>query len=176
MSVPTAQMPFREPHKSRWTGSLARALLIVAVAAAGWWMADSAIGTPRPSSHPAEQAVRQLGKTVIERQVVRADSGQFDVWMFSDAPFKLLLERARFVMTNAVQLRGEFKVEALQVSEHDRSVEARLIGPKPVKVWLSAHLSGSLLVIRGAGSAAEAPPWAPPYRPLPLELPHGPIR
>lgn len=140
------------------------------------WLANRADGDAAPDAHPAEAAAHQLGKEVTERLVVRGDAGQYDVWLRSNAPFEKLLERARFVAGNKVTLRGGYLLGPIHVAEHDGSVTTSLSGKPPAALFMSRDLGGSLLIVRGVGKAAGARPWAPPYRPLPLELPHGPVR
>ncbi len=169
---PTPKKPARWRH-ARWPMAFVGLLL---VAVSGWWLTRDAVGTQPPAGHPSEPAARQLGKKVMQRFVVRTDAGGFDVWMISNAPFKRLAERAQFVAAGSVQLRGGYRLDGVQKNERDRSIRARLLGSSPVNISMVPQSDGSLLILHGAGSAAEAPPWAPPYRPLPLDLPHGPVR
>ena len=140
------------------------------------WFVGRAAGNAPADAHPAEAAIQQLGKDITERLVVRDDGGGYDVWLRSNAPFDKILERARFVAANGVALRGGYRLGAISVAEHDASVTTPLKGPTPVTLYMSADMAGSLLILRGAGKAKGTQAWAPPYRPLPLELPHGPIR
>ena len=158
-------------YRRRIAGILAATMLVTL----GWFVGGAAGDAPG-DAHPAEAAVAQLGKDITKRLVVRDDGGAYDVWLRSNAPFEKLLERARFVTANGVALRGGYRLGAIRVAEHDGSVTTALTGPAPLTLFMSADLDGSLLILRGAGKVSESQTWAPPYRPLPLELPHGPIR
>lgn len=170
-SPTTIRLPATASHRRRIAFLLALCVLI----SLGWFVGGAAGDAPA-DAHPVEAAAEQLGKAITARIVVRDDRGGHDVWLRSNAPFDKLLERARFVAAHGVALRGGYRLGAIQVAEHDGSVTTSLTGATTLTLFMSADLNGSLLVLRGVGKASGTAAWTPPYRPLPLELPHGPIR
>jgi len=49
-------------------------------------------------------------------------------------------------------------------------------GGRTLRMAVSRHRKGTRFVLRGLGQKRDVAPWAPPYRPLPINLPHGPLR
>lgn len=157
-----------------WSGrQLLCAALCVASAALPWAVVASGAGADR---HPAELAAEQLGKQVTERLVVSDEEGGFDVWLFSDAPADKMRQRLELAQQAGVTLKGGYVVATLYEGDHDGSLTVALKGPNPLQLRVTPHLEGTLLVVPGVGRAGEAPAWAPAYHPLPISLPHGPLR
>lgn len=153
---------------------LATAVLICASGAA-WFVAAQQQPTG-PAMHPAEFAMRAFMAPIEESAVVRDGPASNDVWLFSGASFEAAAERARKAISTRQELPGGVRVAAWTYMEPTRSYWLELEGGTDVRVQMSRHLDGTLFILRGAGRADQAPRWAPPYRPLPIDLPHGPVR
>lgn len=126
--------------------------------------------------HPAEFALRAFCAPIDDSVMVRDGPARTDVWLFSDIPFTTLAERVRKAISSRAALPGGLSFAGWTYMEPTRSYWIELNGQQTVRVFLSRHLDGSLLIIRGAGSARSAGHWAPPYRPPTINLPHGPVR
>lgn len=124
---------------------------------------------------PAEFAVRTFAATVDDRIVVRDGPAQLDVWLFAKVPFAELADRIRNAISTKKQLVGGYSFEGWTWIEPDRTYLIDVVGPTKVRVRMSRHLDGTLLVLPELGKAADAARWTPPYRPTPINMPHGPV-
>ena len=130
-----------------------------------------------PHIDPAETALGLFAQPIRSRRVVRSDSNDLDVWLVSDASFETTGARLRRAAAVSLALPGGFKVVRATWLDPDQTwwVDAEG-GDRAFRMTASRHRKGTLFVLRGLGHKADAPPWAPPYRPLPINLPHGPLR
>jgi hypothetical protein len=135
------------------------------------------VAADEPARTQAELAVSPLVEVVKARRTLRGDGGLHDVWLVSDGDFDHLAERARTWVSARKALDGGMRLERFTFLEPDRSYVLELAGGgRSWKLRLSRHLQGSLLELPGLGAAADAPRWAPPWRPEPPLLFHGPLR
>ncbi len=131
---------------------------------------------PEPTVGPAEVAVRTVVGNVKDRIVVRDGPAQIDVWLFCEMSFDKMSEQIRGAISTRRALVGGFRISHWTWIEPDRTYLIDLVGPKQLRIRMTRHLKGTLLILPGIGSAKDAPRWTPPYRPLPLNMPHGPVR
>lgn len=129
-----------------------------------------------PRRHPAEEGLGLFIAPIALRQVVRNDDGGYDIWMHGEAEWALV--RGRFEQATKVgfEMPGGWRIAKALWLDADRSYWLDLTGPGELRVRATRDGSGTLLELRDAGLRADAPPWAPPFAPLPLNLVHGPIR
>ncbi|MCO4760417.1 MAG: hypothetical protein KC502_02860 [Myxococcales bacterium] len=132
---------------------------------------------PSPTISAAERAITLFAKPVSSRLVVRADSNDLDVWLISNVAFAKSGERLSAAAAARLALPGGFAVQRATWLEPDGTWWVDVMGQgKKLRVLAKRHGKGTLFVLRGLGHSSDAQPWAPPYRPLPLNLPHGPLR
>ncbi len=132
---------------------------------------------PPPNIHPAEAAFTLFAKPVVRRTVVRGDRQALDVWLVSKQPFAKTGERLQQAAAVQLTLPHGYKVVRATWLDADQTWWVDLVGgTHEVRARVSRHRDGSLLVLGGLGHKRDAKPWAPPYKPLPINLPHGPIR
>lgn len=130
-----------------------------------------------PPRTEVEAAARAVVEPVERRLVVRGETGTYDVWLVSGLDFDQAVESARRAISSKQRFGQGFFIERWTWLEPDRSYLVDLGGgTRPWRMRLTRHLTGSLLEVLGAGEAAEAPRWTPPYRPRPVLLTHGPVR
>lgn len=159
------------PTRKRW---LAVAVVCVVSAIALLPLAQQA---PAPGSmSPEEFALSAYCGPITDRTVVRDGPASLDVWLFSSASFEDTADRIRRAISGRKELPGGVQVGSWTYMEPTRSYWVDLAGTSKARVLLTRHLKGSLLIVQGVGKVSEAPAWTPPYRPLPLDLPHGPVR
>lgn len=125
----------------------------------------------------AEAALQSQALPLDQRLTLRNDAGRYDVWLFSRLDFDKLSDGLRKAVGARKDLGGNWRLERWTWLEPDRSYVADLTGPGRVwQVRLTRHRAGSLVEIVDVGAIADAPPWAPLYRPMPVLLPHGSVR
>ncbi|GEM_PF-2748210 len=126
--------------------------------------------------HPVEFAMRAFAAPIRDRTVIRNGPAQLDVWLFAGVKFETFAERVRSAISARRKLVGDVTIDRWTYFEPTRSYWLDIGGPHPGRVWMSRHADATLIIIPKVGDTASARPWTPPYRPLPIDLPHGPIR
>lgn len=159
----------------RWgKKQVALAAVVTAVICGAAWY-----GTAQQSAtgmHPVEFALRAHCGPIDDRIAVRDGPGKTDIWLFSTTSFNEIAARVQRAISSGKELPGGLKFGNWTYIEPTKSYWIEIVGSAPTRVFMSRHLKGTLLIVHGIGRTDEAPQWTPPYRPLPIELPHGPVR
>lgn len=161
--------------KMREGNWLSLVLLLLPALAVGQ-EAQPEVEAPTPQVHRSEgeEAILPLVDPVGKRFVLRNEQNLHDVWLISTLNFEKVAEAVRQAISTKRALPGGLRVDHWTWLEPDRSYVLELAGgTKPYRMRLTRHLNGSLLELENAGVPADAPRWAPPYRPRPILLPHG---
>lgn len=130
----------------------------------------------QPRAHPAEAGLRLFLDPLVYRHVVRNDDGGYDIWLHGEAPWTKVRGRIEQATRVGFEMPGGWWIEKAVWLDADRSYWLDLDGPGELKVRASRDGKGTLFELKYAGLRQDAPPWAPPYAPLPPNLVHGPIR
>jgi hypothetical protein len=155
-------------RRGRRSAAVSALALCLAVATAG---ADQG-----PREHPAEAAVGLFIEPLLARTVVRNDDGGYDVWLRGGAPFEKVRERLATGARVRLELPGGWRLAKATCLDPDRSYWLDLEGAGELRIRATRDGDGTLFELKDAGLQRDAPPWVPPYAPLPLNLVHGPIR
>jgi hypothetical protein len=170
----TAPGAGRQGPRQRRTTRLAVAAIVVAlVCGAAWYSVAQQAGA---GMHPVEFALRAYCGPIADRIVVRDGPGKNDIWLFSSASFDEIAARVQRAISGRKELPGGLRFGSWTYIEPTKSYWIDMAGSAQTRVFMSRHLKGTLLVLHEIGNAAQAPSWTPPYRPLPIDLPHGPVR
>jgi hypothetical protein len=151
-----------------------------AVLASLWTVAP--VHAAEPAADPlaprteAEAAVQAVAPPIEQRRTVRNDAGRYDVRLVSKLDFEKLSDLLRKAVGARRELGHGWRLEHWTYLETDRSYVGDLTGQETWRLRLTRHLTGSLIELENLGDQADAPPWAPPYRPRPVLLPHGSVR
>ncbi len=129
-----------------------------------------------PREHPAEAALTLFVQPIVARRVVRNDDGGYDIWLHGDADFEKVRKRIRDAASVHLELPGAWRIAKATWLDADRSWWLDLDGNGELRVRVPRDAAGTLMELKDAGLRTDAPPWAPPFAPLPLNLVHGPIR
>jgi hypothetical protein len=139
-------------------------------------LVDASPGSAEPLSlrSPLEAAVATWIAPVAQRLVVRNADGGLDVWLVGAGPFDAAMQAVRKAASARTTYDGGARAHGWTYLEPDRSylVEA-VVGEDPVRLRLTRHVTGTLVELQQTGTAAEAPRWVPPFRPLPVLMLHG---
>ncbi len=129
-----------------------------------------------PRAHPAEEGLALFLAPLEHRQVVRNEDGGYDIWMHGGAKWAQVRGRLEAANKVAFEMPGGWRIQKAVWLDADRSFWLDLNGPGELRVRATRDGEGALFELRDAGLKEDAPPWAPPFTPLPLNLVHGPIR
>ncbi len=145
--------------------------VVVLLSASGVRADDPELGV-----HPVETAVTPMVGPIRGRQVLRNDDGGYDVVLRGATAFAKVNERVEGVVEVGLELPGGWKIAKATWVEGERAWWLDLEGHDQVRARLTRDLDGVQVELRDCGRAKDAPTWAPPYAPLPVSLPHGPLR
>lgn len=129
-----------------------------------------------PRAHPAEAGLSLFLAPLEYRQVVRNEDGGYDIWMHGGAKWGKVRGRLEAASKVGFEMPGGWRIQKAVWLDADRSFWLDLSGPGELRVRATRDGEGALFELRDAGLKEDAPPWAPPFTPLPLNLVHGPIR
>jgi len=121
-------------------------------------------------------ALTPLVEPIKSRRVVRHGLIRADVWLISELGFDDTATRVQKAISTQMELSGGFKLARWTYIDADRSYRLDVTGPRAVRVRLTKHLQGTLWELESQGDVREAGKWAPPFRPRPIPLFHGPLR
>lgn len=165
--------PTWTPFPAPWT--LRATIVAVTMAISLPVLADTPADPLAPRTQQ-EAALQDASQPIEQRLTVRNDAGRYDVWLVSGLDFEKLSDLLRKAVGARRDLGHGWRLEHWSYLEADRSYVGDLTGESSWRLRLTRHLAGSLLEVENLGDQADAPPWAPPYRPRPVLLPHGSVR
>ena len=113
---------------------------------------------------------------IRQRKVVRVGRERADVWLFSGRSFDALKQRIGRIIDAALELPSGHRLQRWGAMDDANTFEIQVKGSEVARVRIHRHLDGALVIIAGIAKTAKMPPWLSPYRPAPVNLPHGPLR